>query len=137
MSTAVLTNRLEMSSVADSALKAATRFWFGVTVIGQVIFAFVIASFYGLTAARGDVHGWSRFITHGYVPGDKVGNLAIILHVGSAVVLMLSGAVQLVPMVRKRFPVFHRWNGRVYMLTAVTLSVERLASSVCRARSRP
>ena len=38
MSTAVLsknlTNRLELSSVADTALKVATRFWFGVTVIG-------------------------------------------------------------------------------------------------------
>jgi hypothetical protein len=39
---------------------------------------------------------------------------------------MLAGAVQLVPQVRNRFPVFHRWNGRIYMLTAVTLSVAGL-----------
>ncbi len=126
MSTAVLTNRLELSSVANGALKAAARFWFGVTVIGQLVFAFAVASFYGLTAARGDFHGWSKSITHGYVPGDKLGNLAVMMHIGSAVVIMLSGAVQLVPGVRDRFPVFHRWNGRVYMLTAVTLSVAGL-----------
>jgi len=32
----------------------------------------------------------------------------------------------LVPQVRNRFPVFHRWNGRIYMLTAVALSVAGL-----------
>jgi len=35
-------------------------------------------------------------------------------------VIMLAGAIQLVPQVRNHFPVFHRWNGRIYMLTAVT-----------------
>ena len=58
MSTAVMTPRLELESVAGSALKAATRFWFAVAVVGQVVFAFATASFYGLTALRGDYHGW-------------------------------------------------------------------------------
>jgi Predicted membrane protein (DUF2306)/Tetratricopeptide repeat len=126
MSTAVLTNRLELSSVADTILKAAARFWFVVTVIGQLAFAFAIASFFGLTALRGDFHGWSKFITHGYVPGDTIGNLAVALHVGSAALIMLAGAVQLVPSVRNRYPAFHRWNGRIYMLTVVILSLAGL-----------
>ena len=126
MSTAVLTNRLELSSVADSTLKAAARFWFGVTVIGQLMFAFAVASFYGVTALRGDFHGWSRFISRGYVSGDTMGNFAVIMHVGSAVVIMLAGAVQLIPGVRNRYPVFHRWNGRFYMSMAVSLSIAGL-----------
>ena len=121
MSTAVMTNRLELTSVADTALKAAARFWFAVTVLGQLIFAFTVASFYALTALRGDYHKWN--FTNGYVPGFSLGNTAVIMHVASAVVIMLAGAVQLVPQIRNRFPVFHRWNGRIYMLTAVTLSV--------------
>jgi tetratricopeptide (TPR) repeat protein len=121
-----MTNRLELSSIADGALKTAARFWFIVTVIGQVVFAFAVASFYGLTAARGDVTLWSKFITHGYVHGDTVGNLAVVMHVTSAVIIMLAGAVQLVPQVRSRFPVFHRWNGRFYMLAAVALSTAGL-----------
>ncbi len=55
-----------------------------------------------------------------------MGNLAVVMHVASAVIIMLAGAVQLVPQVRNRFPVFHRWNGRIYMLTAVTLSMAGL-----------
>jgi uncharacterized membrane protein len=119
-----MTNRLEMSSVADTALKAAARFWFVVTVVGQLVFAFTVASFYALTALRGDYHRWN--FTNGYVPGLSMGNTAVVMHVASAVIIMLAGAVQLVPQVRNRFPVFHRWNGRIYMLTAVTLSVAGL-----------
>ncbi len=72
----------------------------------------------------GDYHKWN--FTNGYVPGFSLGNTAIALHVASAVIIMLAGAVQLVPQIRSRFPVFHRWNGRIYMLTAVTLSVAGL-----------
>jgi tetratricopeptide (TPR) repeat protein len=90
----------------------------------QLVFAFAVASFYGLTALRGDYHGW-RF-TNGYVPGVTRGNWAVVMHVASAVAVMLAGALQLVPQVRSRFPVFHRWNGRVYMLTAIALSVAGL-----------
>ena len=120
MSTAVLTNRLNLDSVANTTLKAAARFWFVVAVITQLVFAFVVASFYGLTALRGDYHAWK--FTNGYVPGVTKGNWAVVVHVASAVVVMLAGAVQLIPQVRNRFPAFHRWNGRIYMLTAVTLS---------------
>jgi len=119
-----MTNRLELSSVADTALKTAAQFWFVATVVGQLIFAFTVASFYGLTALRGDYHKWN--FTNGYVPGFSMGNTAVVLHVASAVIIMLAGAVQLVPQIRSRFPVFHRWNGRIYMLTAVTLSVAGL-----------
>ena len=72
MSTAVMTNRLEMNSFADTVLKAATRLWFLVVLIGQLAFAFTVASFYGLSALRGDFHGWSKSITHGHILGDTM-----------------------------------------------------------------
>ncbi|HLW88305.1 MAG TPA: DUF2306 domain-containing protein [Terriglobales bacterium] len=124
MSTAVMTNRLELTSAADTALRAAARFWFTVTILGQVVFAFTVASFYTLTALRGDYHKWN--FTNGYLPGFSMGNTAVIMHVASAAFIMLAGAVQLVPQIRNRFPVFHRWNGRIYMLTALTLSLAGL-----------
>jgi tetratricopeptide (TPR) repeat protein len=129
MSTAVLTNnvvtkRWDLGSVADTALKTSARFCFVVTVVGQLFFAFAVASFYGLTALRGDYHGWR--ITNGYIPDVTKGNFAVAAHLVSAVIVMLAGAVQLVPQVRNRFPVFHRWNGRIYMLTAVSLSLAGL-----------
>src|SRR5215470_14204166 len=120
MSTAVWTSRLQLDSVADTALKAAARFWFVVTVIGQLAFGFAVASFYGLTALRGDYHGWT--ITNGHMPGITNGTPAVAMHLIGAVIVMLAGVIQLVPQVRNRFPVFHRWNGRIYVVTAVALS---------------
>src|SRR5579863_4947671 len=124
MSTAVMTEKLELSSVAETTLKAAARFWFVVTIVGQLIFAFTVATFYALTELRGDYHKWN--FTNCYVPVFSMGNTAVVMHVASAVIIMLAGAVQLVPQIRNRFPVFHRWNGRIYMLTALTLSVAGL-----------
>ncbi len=110
----------------DSALKAAVRFWFVVLVLGQLAFAFTIASFYAMTAARGDVHAWNKVLTHGIIAGDGMGNFALAAHLISAVIIILAGAVQLVPQVRNRFPVFHRWTGRVYIATAFTVSLAGL-----------
>lgn len=126
MSTAVWTNRLELNSVADAALKAAVRFWIAVVVIGQLLFATTIASFYGIAATRGNFQAWNRFMARGYVPGDKAGYLAVGVHIASAVVIIFSGMLQMVPQIRNRFPVFHRWNGRVYVVTAFSISLAGL-----------
>ncbi len=119
--------RHSLQNVADIALKAAVRFWFGVMVIGQLVFAFTVASFYGMAAARGSSQrAWSKSITHGYVAGDTMGNLAVATHLLSAVVVILAGMIQLVPQVRERAPAFHRWNGRLYIVTAFTISLAGL-----------
>jgi tetratricopeptide (TPR) repeat protein len=122
MSTAVWTNRLELNSVADRTLKAAARFWFVAALMGQLVFAFAVGSFYGLTAARGDWQAWTKFMPHGYMPGHAMGNFAAAMHVFSAAIVILAGMLQLTPQIRNRFPVFHRWLGRIYVVTAFTLS---------------
>ena len=126
MSTAVLHNRLELNSVADSALKAAAGFWFVVAVIGQWIFAFYIAAFYGGWAVRGDLLGWNKILPHGYVAGNTIGNTALAAHLYSAATITLSGALQLIPQIRARFPIFHRWNGRIYVLIAFIMGLTGL-----------
>jgi len=114
------------SAVAVTSLKAAVRFWVAMVVIGQLIFAFTVASFYGRAAVRGDLQLWNRFMTHGYIPGDRAGNLAVVIHLVSAVIINLAGAIQLIPQIRDRAPSFHRWNGRLYIVTAFTISLAGL-----------
>src|SRR5271156_4971849 len=123
---------------ADRALKAAAGFWFVVTVLGQLVFALAVASFYGLSAARGNWQQWNKSMTHGYTPGHPLKNLVVAIHLGSAVIILLCGAIQLIPKIRQRFPAFHRWNGRIYFVTALALSMAGLymlwfrgASAIC------
>lgn len=40
--------------------------------------------------------------------------------------ITLLGPLQLIPLIRTRFPVFHRWSGRVYLTTAVITSMAGL-----------
>ncbi|HEX7191845.1 MAG TPA: DUF2306 domain-containing protein [Thermoanaerobaculia bacterium] len=105
---------------ATATLNAAVRSWFVVAFLGQIVFAVAVASFYGLTAARGDLHRWT--ISGGWQRGDVAGNLSIATHLATAVIVMTIGCLQFIPRVRVRYPRFHRMNGRVYMLAGVALS---------------
>lgn len=60
MSTAVLTGKLELNSVADSALKTATGFWFVVAVIGQWALLYYIVAFYGPSTFTGNFRAWTK-----------------------------------------------------------------------------
>lgn len=107
---------------AVTALSASARFWFLATVTGQLFFAAYIIALYGGAAARGDLPGWNAVMTHGHVPGDSVGNVATGVHLLLAAILMLGGALQLVPHVRR----LHRWNGRVYLAGAMLAALSGL-----------
>jgi hypothetical protein len=123
MSTAVWTTRLELSSIADKSLRTAARFWFVVALIGQFAFAISVAAFYGLTALRGNFQAWNKILAHGYESGATMGNAALAGHIIFATVISIAGALQLIPGVRNRFPAFHRWNGRLFALAAVTQAI--------------
>jgi hypothetical protein len=108
-------------AVGRTALEAAARLWFVVALVGQWLFAAYTAAFYGGSAARGDVLAWNKHLPHGYTAGDQLGNLALITHLVLAAVVSVGGPLQLVPRLRSRFPAFHRWSGRLYMLAAFIL----------------
>jgi tetratricopeptide (TPR) repeat protein len=126
MNAAVMTGAIRRHCLADAALKAAARFWFVVAVAGQWIFAFYVASFYGGTALRGHLEAWNKTLGHGLVAGNTLGNSALAAHLLLAATLTFAGSLQLVPQIRARFPVFHRWNGRIFVLFALTQAVDAL-----------
>lgn len=112
------------SAPADaSAMFWAARAWFGIAIAGQLFFVAYLMSFYGGAALRGDFAGWNRVLAKGYVPGDSVGNLVLGLHLLFAVVIIVGGALQFTAPIRRRWPWFHRWVGRMYMTSALILSL--------------
>lgn len=105
------------------ALGQAGVFWYLVTVAGQLAFAAYVAVAYGRAAWRGDFAAWNKVMPHGYVSGDMAGNIAVAVHLAFAVLILAAGALQLLPAIRNRAPALHRWNGRVYMALAFTMSL--------------
>jgi hypothetical protein len=122
---------------ADRALRFSVRFWFFVMVIGELLFTLSTVSFYGGAALKGDASALTRFMVHGYVAGDALGNLIVATHITCAVIINLGGLTQLVPKIRATVPRVHRWVGRLYLTTAAALSLAGLYITWVRAAGAP
>lgn len=109
-------------SFAAGALQASAKLWYLTAVAGQWLFVLYIAGFYGPTVVTGHYELWARNrnLIDGYVAGDAVGNSFFAAHVMLAAVLTFGGALQLVPQIRDRVIAFHRWNGRLFMVAAIS-----------------
>lgn len=128
MSTAILTPELRPDSIADKALRGAIGLWFLVAALGQWAFVHYVLAFYGPSTLTGNFEAWSRnkMLPKGYVPGDTAGNLFFAGHVLLAAIVTFGGVLQLVPRIRARALGFHRWNGRLFLVTAVATSLAGL-----------
>jgi hypothetical protein len=115
-----------MRTAAENAHDTAARLWFLVAITGQLMLAGYVAWFYGGTALQGQLEAWSGVLTRGYIQGDRTGNAAIAGHLLAAVILTIGGAIQLIPQVRNRFPLLHRWMGSIYLVAAVGGSLSGL-----------
>ena len=91
---------------------------------GQLLFTAFILLFYYPSSLSGDFAAWNaKPLIKGFVAGDAGGNLFFAAHVMMAAVITFGGLVQLVPAIRNRWPVLHRWNGRLYLVSAFLLSL--------------
>jgi hypothetical protein len=124
MAQAVGLRELRLMSAGETALKAAVWFWFLAAVIGQWVFFYYIVAFYGPSTFQGNFQDWSKntFLFKGYVAGDTAGNLLFGAHALLAAVIAFGGTLQLVPQIRSRAVVVHRWNGRLFLVTAFAAS---------------
>lgn len=102
------------------ALSRAATGWCLVAVLGQWAFALFVLAFHAPPTLRGDFPALNDK-THitGWVPGDDLGNVQLLAHVFMGALVTASGALQLLPAFRRRWPAVHRWNGRFFLLTAV------------------
>lgn len=98
-------------------------FWFLTAFIGQLIFVLYIIGLYGFSLVQGDFNKWNSMMPHGYVEGDITGNISIGIHLLLAAVISLGGPLQIIPQIRGKFPVFHRWLGRTYVSIAIIISL--------------
>lgn len=117
-----------MSSRLQSALPlkiftSSQKIWFITLLIAQLSFVVYLSAGYGLTSLSEGLSAWTDFNDTAYVSGDTLGNSMYAVHVLLAIVMMMGGSLQLIPALRNRFRTFHRYNGRVFVLLACTISI--------------
>lgn len=108
---------------AATALKASVVAWAAVALIGQLVFATYVAVFYGGAALAGQPERWNQVQPHGWRAGALLDNTVLSAHLLFTVLLIAAGLVQLLPVVRRRWPGLHRWSGRAYVVAAATLAL--------------
>jgi uncharacterized membrane protein len=126
MSEAVIARAGDASAAAQKVLQGSGVLWFIPACIGQWIFAAYIAAQYIGPAFANDFSGWNDIMVNGLIQGDLIGNIALGIHLFIAFAITVGGTLQLMPAIRNRAPAFHRWNGRVYIVTALVTSVVAL-----------
>ncbi len=117
----VLKNRTFGDALPPQAVRIAVKLWFAVAAVGHWIFlAYILAVFYPPIAQHGLNGLEGSHLPSGFREGDTFGNLASVSHVLLAAIIIGGGPLQLIPAVRSRFPRFHHWLGRSYLLAAVS-----------------
>jgi hypothetical protein len=98
-----------------------------VAFAGHAVFGAYILGTYGAATLHGQAAPWNRVWPTGHVPGDTLGNRVVAIHVLLASIVAFCGPLQLLPVLRRRAPWFHRWNGRIYATVAIVVGVAGLA----------
>ncbi|MRG48297.1 DUF2306 domain-containing protein [Chitinophaga sp. SYP-B3965] len=115
-----------IQTIAIPLFRNVTRFWFVITFLGQLAFAYYILMLYYRSTALGDFEKWNTASPHFYVQGDVVGNLIFGSHVALAAVITILGPLQLIPQIRNKMPRVHRISGRIYIFSAFLISAAGL-----------
>ncbi|MFK8017123.1 MAG: DUF2306 domain-containing protein [Gammaproteobacteria bacterium] len=124
MNELVLTKRAFAEDLPQRAVGMSVKLWFTVAAVGHWIFlAYIILAFFPSIAEHGLAGLKGMHLPSGFREGDTLGNLASVSHVVLAAVIIGGGPLQLIPVVRSRFPTFHRWLGRTYLMAAVSSSL--------------
>jgi len=127
MATSVSESHNVSAHRGKTLLRRSALAWFLVAAVGQCAFVWMIVAHYGRKTFSGNFAGWNdKPIIKGYVPGDHVGNAVFATHVLLAAIVTLGGLLQFVPVIRKRAPAFHRWNGRLFFLVAYVMALSGL-----------
>ncbi|RXE95641.1 DUF2306 domain-containing protein [Pseudoalteromonas sp. PS5] len=117
MSSLNLTNSTGVSLNPFSVLNGAAKSWVCVALLGQWMFAVYILSLYAIPLITGlTEQSAAASPASGHTKDAKV----FFSHVLPAVILATSGLLQLIPTVRKHFPRFHRYNGRVFFILGIS-----------------
>jgi hypothetical protein len=116
----------EASSTPQKTLNFSVQLWFIIATLGQWLFAFYILAFYGKSTVNGQFEKWNEVLPHGYDKTDPFNNWVVGIHILFAFVMVVGGPLQLIPQIRKHFPAFHRYLGRVFVPLAILMALDGL-----------
>lgn len=92
-----------------------SRALLGVVWLSSLLFGLYILAHYAAAYSDNDLQRWNDVLPEIYLPGQPSASIGIGIHFAAGGLILLLGGLQLIASIRSRFPVFHRWTGRVYV----------------------
>ena len=114
--------------LATASASASLLRWSGIGLvavswISAASFGLYILAFYLGAIPAGRLDQWNGNLPGLYQQGNFAALLAISTHFATGAVILLLGPVQLIGNLRRRWPAFHRWSGRIHVLTAAVAGI--------------
>lgn len=133
MTTQIITTPWWQSdSLTQKVINGSAKFWFSTVLVGQAIFSYYIVMLYYMATVKQDLERFNTVMPGGYLEGDFWGNVAVVIHVLLAAIITVGGLLQLIPIIRSKWPAIHRWNGRLYVMTALIMSLSGMFMVITR-----
>ncbi len=91
--------------------------------ISAGLFGLYILSFYATTFFNGNMHLWNQIVISLYDETKTTATSGLVLHFVTGGIILVLGSIQLIKIIRSRYPVLHRWLGRFYITSAFLAGV--------------
>lgn len=91
------------------------------------LFGLYILAFYAAALYQGNMERWNKVLPELYSSNSGTATAGIGLHFAAGGIILILGSIQLIDELRNRYPAFHRWVGRVYVLASAFAGVGGLA----------
>jgi hypothetical protein len=105
---------LSAAAVNFSGIILVATVWISAGLFGLYILAFYAAALFG-----DNLEKWNNILPGLYSPGSATATGGIGLHFAAGGIILLLGSIQLINKIRARYPLVHRWVGRVYVAASL------------------
>ncbi len=92
-----------------------------------MLFGLYILAFYFIALIQGNTTQWNEILPGLYDEQTRGATAGIGLHFAAGGIILILGCIQLLGSVRSKYPVFHRWIGRVYVVASIITALGGLA----------
>ncbi|MCG7537059.1 DUF2306 domain-containing protein [Pseudoalteromonas sp. OOF1S-7] len=117
----LIKEQLMPSWSADKCLQGVLKSWIVIALLGQWAFAVYILSIYALPLLIGaPEHADKVSPAQGFDSSGGFNSLMFFGHIIPAALMAMSGIFQLSPGMRQRYPRFHRYNGRLFLVLGMS-----------------
>ena len=104
-------------------IKFVSRFLVVAVWVSSAIFGCYILAFYGGAIPTQTLNQWNKHLPNLYDAQSPNSTLAMGFHLLAGSILLVLGPIQFIDQLRSRFPIWHRWIGRIYILSAMVAGI--------------